>query len=225
MDDERRCERLIAYLADRTVPCSLVEDGWLFALGRQSNLERYIDPNILKGLSWWSTSLTNSDVPFAVRQDRGFPLALCDCWTLLAWSRWLRSRAARKNILPNELVLVHVDDHDDLMSPRIVRQEMSWVDEITRQEFSLINPTSVSSAIESGAVGIGSFIVPLLCQVPLVHIRHLCATGYSTSRQGFYRLEQEDVRDALLAPGAIRQSVKLQSIPACELFGQGILTE
>lgn len=213
-NEESRYERLLDYFGNRTISCSMAEDGWLVALGWQNDPERYKDPDILKGLRWWSPGLTISDVPFAVRQECGFQLALNDCWSLLAWSRWLSSRVAQHEV-PSELVVLHVDDHDDLMSPLIVQSEGCWTDAITRKEFSLLKPASVSSAIESGAVGIGSFIVPLLYQVPHVHIRHLCVTEYSTSRRGFYRFEQDGVRDDLLAPGAIRQSARLQRIPAC----------
>ncbi len=208
-DEEKRYERLSDYFCDRTVACSVVDDGWLLTLGWQDKPERYKDPNILTGLHWWSPRLSISEVPTAVRQESGFQLALNDCWSLVAWSRWISDQAAQQD-LPNELVLLHVDDHDDLMSPRIVRNERRWVDAITGEEFSLLDVSSVASAIESGAVGIGSFIVPLLYEVPRVHIRHLCVTEYSTSRPDFYRVELGGARDDLLVPGANRQSATLQ---------------
>lgn len=207
-NEEARYDRLFDYFGSRLQSCSFDEDGWLLALGWPDDPARYKDPNILMGLCWWSPKLTISEVPFAVRQEVGFQLALNDCWSLLAWSRWLADRAAQ-DVLPSELVLLHVDDHDDLMSPLVVNQSQHWVDAITKKEFSLLKPGTVSSAIESGAVGIGSFIAPLLHQVSRVHIRHLCVTGYSTSRRGVYGVDIGEDRDNLLAPGASRQSLKL----------------
>jgi hypothetical protein len=209
-NEEARYDRLFDYFGSRLQSCSLHDDGWLLTLGWPKDAARYKDPNILKGLSWWSPKMTIGEVPFAVRQEVGFQLALNDCWSLLAWSRWLAGRAA-KDDLPTDLVLLHVDDHDDLMSPLIVNQSQRWVDAITKKEFSLLKPGTVSSAIESGAVGVGSFIAPLLHQVPRVHIRHLCVTGYITSRRGAYSVDIGERLDDLLATGASRQSLKLTS--------------
>jgi hypothetical protein len=184
-EEEARYDRLFDYFGSRFQACSPHRDGWVLTLGWPKDPARYKDPNILAGLAWWSPHLTLSGVPFAVREEAGFQLALNDCWSLLSWSRWLSDRAAADD-MPGELVLLHVDDHDDLMSPLIVKQSARWVDAITKKEFSLLKPETVASAIESGAVGIGSFIAPLLHEIPRVHISHLCVTGYSTSRRGVH---------------------------------------
>ena len=43
-------------------------------------------------------------------------LSLDDAWTLLAWSRWLKERPDGESP-PSEVVVIHVDDHRDMMSP------------------------------------------------------------------------------------------------------------
>jgi hypothetical protein len=110
---------------------------------------------------------------------------------------------------PERVVVLHVDDHDDLMSPRIVRDGGRWIDAITRCPFELSDQDSIRAAIHSGAVGIGSFIVPLLFHLPRVDIRHLYSPRPRTGLAGAFRLGPESTTDDLLAPGKLRQAVRL----------------
>jgi len=212
-DAEARHHRLRDYFGNRVITCSLCADGWRLTLGWQGDPARLKDPEILNGLNWWSPDLTVADVPFAVRRDGGLQLALNDCWSLYAWSQWLAGRA-EQHARPSELVLLHVDDHDDLMSPLIVDRDGQWADAITARRFSLLDPPTVASAIRSGAVGVGGFITPLLYHVPRVHVRHLCVTGYSTKRRGLYTIETSGAVDDLLAPGMSRQAIRLTPAPS-----------
>jgi len=211
-DSEARHARLFDYFGGRKVSCSETRDGWLLTIGWEDRPDWHEDPNILKGLAWYSQGLTLADAPFAIRKEPGFQLALNDCWTLLAWSRWL-SLARKRGGIPDEIVILHVDDHDDLMSPRVIKKDDCWIDAITRNEVDILRPNTIASAIISGAIGVGSFIVPLLHLVPRVHIRHCCVTGYSLTRRGTYNLQREVIGDDLLMPGASRQAVRLEPSP------------
>jgi hypothetical protein len=110
---------------------------------------------------------------------------------------------------PFEVVVLHVDDHDDLMSPRIWQHEDIWIDAITKNEIDLLRSDTIYTAIKSGSIGIGSFIVPLLHHIPKVHIRHLCSTEYSVSRKGRYLLQRSTVPDDLLNLHMNRLATKL----------------
>ena len=211
-DDRARAECLRNYFTEQMVSSVLGDDGWALTLNWPTTADYYIDSRLLEGLSWWSNDLSVEGISSAVREEGGWQLSLNDSWTLLSWSRWLVNCWERER-LPSEIVVLHVDDHDDLMSPRLWSKADSWVDAIAQQQVDLLQPETISAAIESGAIGIGSFIVPLLHQIPKVHIRHLCATGYSISRKGKYLLQPITAADELLDPSMLRPAVRLVSVP------------
>lgn len=204
-----RSQLLHQYFSGQCVSSTLVGNLWSIDLQFPNFSEYYVDPHIMEGLAWWQSGLAVSEIPFAVRTEQGFQLSLNDSWTLLAWSKWL-SGYVEKMGLPPEIIILHVDDHDDLMNPKISNGESGWSDAITRKNINLVEPDSISNAIISGAIGIGSFIVPLLHTIQRVQIRHLCATRYSVIRQGWYSLNPIFVSDALLNPNNKRLAVDLQ---------------
>lgn len=132
-------------------------------------------------------------------------LSLSDAWTLLSMSQWL----ARQNGLPPHVTVIHVDDHDDLMCPRLGLRDGQFADLITGQTMSLHDPRSVADAINSSAIGMGSFLAPLLHTLPSVDIRHLCDTAYARTRVGRFWLVQATEADELLALGTPRPSVRI----------------
>ncbi|MBW4598525.1 MAG: hypothetical protein KME29_02670 [Calothrix sp. FI2-JRJ7] len=205
-EQQARAKRLHHYFPNQIVESVLTDKGWSITPRWAKEIDFYVDPQLTEGLHWWSQDLGVEDIPFAVKQKQQWQLSLNDSWTLFSWSKWL----AAQNELPNEVVLLHIDDHDDLMSPLLWLSNNGWNDVITQQPVNLLKPETVLPAIKSGAIGIGSFIVPLLYQIPHVHIRHLCATQYSYTRRGVYKLEPLDVVDDLLKPDMLRPSARLQ---------------
>lgn len=210
-DKSARSQLLHEYFIGQYVSSTLIDDIWSIDLHFPEFSDYYIDPYLAEGLAWWQSGLSVSEIPFAVKKDQGFQLSLNDSWTLLAWSQWLSSVYAEKNQLPSEIVILHVDDHDDLMSPRVWNEESGWNDAITSKSLNLLEPESVSNAIRSGSIGIGSFIVPLLHSIQKVQIRHLCATGYSVVRQGCYSLMPTLVPDQFLSLKSKRLAVELHA--------------
>jgi hypothetical protein len=96
-------------------------------------------------------------------------LCFDDSWTLLAWVRTLRSHSPR----PEAITILHADDHADLDLPHIIADQGDWYDAVTGMRIDLEDDRSIASAILSGAIGIGSFIVPLAHLVESLEIRHL----------------------------------------------------
>ncbi|PSB02361.1 hypothetical protein [Merismopedia glauca] len=210
-DKTVRSQLLHEYFVGQYVTSQLIDNVWSIDLHFPDFADYYIDPHLLEGLAWWKNGVTISEIPFAVKREPSFQLSLNDSWTLLAWSQWLSSVNIEQTEIPSEIVILHVDDHDDLMSPRVWDKESIWSDAITGESLDLLEPNSVINAIRSGAIGIGSFIVPLLHFIQKVQIRHLCATGYSVARQGWYSLTPTLVSDRLFKPNCKRLAVELQS--------------
>jgi hypothetical protein len=205
-----RSKFLHEYFAGQFVSSTLINNSWAIEHYFPDISDYYIDPYLSQGLTWWQGAMDFSDIPFAIRKEEGFQLSLNDSWTLLAWSQWLSTYTSKIG-MPSEIIILHVDDHDDLMSPLVWDEDSRWIDATTRRSIDILNPDSITHAIKSGSIGIGSFIVPLLHVIPKVQIRHLCATSYSVTRQGCYSLTPTLVPDQLLNASSKRIAVELNS--------------
>ncbi|WFR98058.1 GNAT family N-acetyltransferase [Rhizobium tumorigenes] len=172
-----------------------------------SGRERHIDDKLDLGLDWWGKGLKREEMARARRRSPKLLRCLYDSWTLASWSEWLKRRGGTETL--TSLVLLHVDDHRDLGSPRIERNEAGWRDLITNRQISLSDPDTVIEAIESGAIGMGSFMTPFLAAVPLAEVRHLCQPPKAVATRDFV-IRIEDNSDDLLQPGASRPVATLE---------------
>jgi len=130
-------------------------------------------------------------------------LTASDSWTLLAWSHYL-SNCDRA--FP--LFIIHVDAHSDLMAPIVETRDSGFTDLITGEKVRLCEPCSVEAAIHSGAIGIGSFLVPFLWEQDCDTLVHLCTPSFQPQTRGWGALERATVSDTLLKPGALRPAVR-----------------
>lgn len=205
-----RDEILQEYVAERVPEAVRSGDVWAVQLLPPPWADYYIDPLLHEGLSWWSKFAAPTlirDIPFAVRRRPSVQVSLSDAWTIASWSRLLAAQDDAAQ--PAPLVVLHVDDHDDLMSPRLVSRNGTLVDLVTGKPVDLYRPATVTAALNSGAIGMGSFIVPALAAGRQVHIRHLRKPTGRPGRPGRYRLIQADEPDTLLAPGELRPAVRI----------------
>lgn len=177
-----------------------------------ANADRHVDPRLDEGLRWWGRGVTLGSMWSARWRDGRVLTALYDTWTLLSWSEWL-TRVAPETAAA--VVILHVDDHRDLGSPRLLVQEDALVDAITADEVRLADPGSVQRAIESGAIGMGSFMTPFLREFPSAHVRHLCQPPKMRADVE-RRLLVGRTRDTLLHPDAERPSVELEPCAAAQ---------
>ncbi len=148
------------------------------------------DPTLEKGLSWWGLEDPNFQIPLAYRLFQDGLLSLEDQWVPLSWSYWFS-----KHDIPEEVILLHIDDHQDMMDPRLGQTAHGHLyDFITADRVDFRNPSTVKQAILSGALGKGSILTPLLF-ITRVHVRHLTARPiYSTPKA----LVKNLIRDSLL---------------------------
>lgn len=132
---------------------------------------RHIDPALDVGLRWWGRGVSLGSMWSARWRKGRIMTSLYDTWTLLSWCEWLTRVPSSTT---EQVVILHVDDHRDLGSPRLYLANGALVDAITNEEVRLKDPVTVQRAIESGAIGMGSFMTPFLWQCPQVTVRHLC---------------------------------------------------
>ena len=209
-----RHAKLRGYFCDKDANAVRRGDVWELRLAWPDGEERHVDPGLEVGLGMWG-GIARDEMAMAQRRSGRVLRALYDTWTLHSWSEWI----ARTGLRAGEpLTILHVDDHRDLMSPRIFERDGSWVDAITGQPFDIAEPASVRAAIESGAMGMGSFLTPVLHRHPQADVRQLGqAPKVKTTTD--YCIELGTEPDTLLDPGAARPCVTLREASAG--IGQG----
>jgi hypothetical protein len=186
---------------------SLEEDHWVIDLRRPADPARYVDPGLLDGLEWWASGTSVEQVGEAVRDEGGWQLALLDSWTLPAWSRWLCDHVAASGV-PERVVILHADEHDDLRSPLLLSAHDGFIDPSTGQTVDLLRPDSVAAAVRSGAISSASYIVPLLHWLPSVEFRHLCVNGNAPFQSLRIPVTPVVLEEPALGDGAVRPAAR-----------------
>lgn len=203
------------YFCDKDAKVTRTCDGWHLILEWSNDDARYVDPRLREGLDWWKPNFLYSGMAVAKRRKGRILHTLYDTWTLLSWSEWLVTQKASYS---SSVVILHIDDHRDIGSPTIFIKNKIWLDPITNKYVDLKSPNSVSSAICSGAIGIGSFITPFLHKLPKAEVRHLCQPPKAIKTLDFI-ISRVVEADTLLDLAAKRPAIKL--IPASDFMGLG----
>jgi hypothetical protein len=207
VDAAERHGVLRRYFCDKDATAVLDGDQWRLSLAWPGGAERHVDPRLETGLRWWDAGLDLSAMALQRRRQGRVLTALYDTWTLHSWSDWLTRNGHGAN---DPLVVLHVDDHRDLGSPRVFLSEGGgWKDAITGHAVSMRDPASVLSAIESGAIGMGSFLTPWLHALSRVDVRHLCQPPKAPATQDFHFARTVEA-DSMLLPGAQRLAIVLE---------------
>jgi hypothetical protein len=204
-DPGERHGKLRDYFCDKDAEAVRRGDAWELQLAWPGGEERHVDPGLDVGLDLWG-GIARGEMAMARRRSGRVLRALYDTWTLHSWSEWI----ARSGMSADKpLTILHVDDHRDLMSPRLFERDGHWVDAITGQPFDIQEPDSVRSAIESGAMGMGSFLTPVLHRYPQADVRQL-GQAPKIRNTTDYLVELGTEPDTLLEPGARRPCVALR---------------
>jgi hypothetical protein len=208
-DDQRECEQILQeYISDRVPDATREDDMWAVRLLPPPRADYYIDPQLRVGLTWWSQfagPVPIRSIPYAVQRRSGVQVSLSDAWTIASWSRVLATHEDQNA----PVVVLHADDHQDLMSPRLVLRNGTLVDLITGRPVHISQPPTVDAAVRSGAIGMGSFIVPVLASGRTLHIRHLRNPAGRPQIPGQYQLLLTHNPDTLLAPGEPRPGTEI----------------
>ncbi|MGX5851429.1 hypothetical protein ACWGTO_30790 [Mesorhizobium sp. PL10] len=193
------------YFCDKDAAAALGEAGWQLTLAWPDGLDRHVDTRLPEGLAWWGNGVSLPNMAAARRSKGHVESVLYDTWTLYSWSEWARSSAASPD---DHILILHVDDHRDLASPRLFEENGRWRDPITNAFCRLHEPWGVRDAIESGAIGMGSFMTPFLHAFRNAEVRQLCQPPKVRSTQD-YSIDLVTQKDDLLDPSKVRPAVTL----------------
>lgn len=202
-DPEARMRALEAYFAHDRLPV-WTQDGEriLVELVSPPTPQFYVDPLIEDGLEWWGSGAAIEDVPNLYRRQNGLTVAMNDAWCLYSWSRWYSALSLERR--SQQVCVLHIDDHEDLMTPRVLIGEGGLEDQLTGKPVGLDDPDSVRASILSGAIGMGSFVAPAVATFSAVKFRHLRTDG---PEMGPLPMQVVAEPDTLLLPGAQRLGI------------------
>ena len=175
-----------------------------------------VDPYLPGALKKFEPDMTLADVLSYTSSTRHFDLYFEDCWT----GYFIAKRFAEQ-CRPDSLVLIHLDDHADMMPTLLCRSGDTLIDPTTGAMFDPASSSDWEAAIYSGAVNIGNFITPFYYSGSNIHVRHI---NNSTKCDELRHVSRESVRYELI-PGkpfaAIRKSEFL-STGKCGNLSSGI---
>lgn len=205
-DTVHRRQVLTDYFPDFLASDQETERGYEVRLQWPDYEAFFVDPLITQHIGWWRAKARLGELRKEVCWSGTGQLALDDAWTLFGWSRWLSQKYSAL-APPSEVVVIHVDDHQDMMCPLIVRSEQGWTDLLTGDKFSIFEPPKVRKAILSGSIGIGSFFTVLLHELPWVHIRHLKQSKGAAEDGREWIILKGSEMDTILQPGQQRPRI------------------
>jgi hypothetical protein len=194
------------YFCDKDAVATISKETWRLHLHWSEDPERYVDPHLAKGLSWCGAGLKYQKIAEVRSRHEGVLLCLNDTWTLHSWSEWIN-----ENTPEMEFIVLHIDDHKDLDSPRIFFKKDEFLDLISGDTFNLYDPDSVAKAILSGSLGMGSFLTPFLYLFPSTEVRHLCQPPKCNGTTDWI-IKPDSISDELLNPEVKRPSINLSPI-------------
>jgi hypothetical protein len=180
---ERRVRRIV-----RSVRFELLErEGAMRILGPDMSYHG-ADPCLLAGLQTLRAGLTSDDV-FDFRSRRpNFDLCLEDSWS----GYFIAEHAPAKQ----DLILIHLDHHTDMMATLLERSEHGLGNPATGESFDPASSSDWQTAIHSGCVSIGNFVTPLYYLDGSTHVRHL--NNFATSTHRLYNVTRESCRYDLI---------------------------
>ena len=182
------------YFPDHLPTATSTENGFEICLERPSSPYGCYqhDDALSSGLHWWREGTRVRDICAEYRLSDSGILALEEQWVPLSWSRTFQSMGK----IPEEVILLHLDDHQDMMSPRIgKRLDGEMVDYITGNHIDFLDSDSISGAIRSGAIGKGSILTPLIWSIPKIHVRHLSFRSHPNTT---YKIDKATYSDGIL---------------------------
>lgn len=151
-------------------------------LGGQDNTHHTLDPYLPEVLERFLGITDQADIG-AFRQRRDlYDLCLEDSWSGYFLAEQLQT-------LPTDpdLVLIHLDDHTDMMSTVLEVTESGLRDPAMCARFDPASPADWKMAISSGAVVIGSFITPFFYLNRRLHVRHVSNKGDAAQTDSIVR--------------------------------------
>ena len=153
--ERRQIEQAIRKIV-RNVHFEFLERECAFRLLGPDMYYHALDPHLPAALARFDPPVAVDDIVSYRSQGDLFDLCLED-----SWSGWLIAEQLRRAPQTEDLVIIHLDDHTDMMSTLLeCTDEGGLIEPSSRRRFDPEEPTSWETAILCGSIGIGCFITP-----------------------------------------------------------------
>lgn len=152
----------------KSVKYELVEKENAFYLCGPETSYHCVDRYLAKALGQCGESLSQADIASYKCSKKSFDLCFEDCWSGFFIADYLRDLGKNQ-----DLVILHLDDHADMMPTLLERSGEGLTNPATGFSFDPSKRGDWESAIEFGTVSIGNFITPLYYSGHNIHVRHL----------------------------------------------------
>ena len=215
--DERR-SFLDDYFCETLASAKDEAESWRISLQKPNCADFFIDPDIKRNAEMWGRISKLHEISCFYRNIGKVFESFNDNWTLLSWAKQWEEYNKATPLHPHQtLTILHLDDHEDLMSPRIRISGEQMFDMITEKEIILNDFKGLESALISGSIGIGSFIPPFLFSLKDVNIqlRHL-SERYVDKPSSIQEIYIDTVDDNFLMNGKGRLSLNRVNIDTFE---------
>ncbi len=127
-----------------------------------------VDPHLPRVLDSFRKSGAFDDVLGYRSSQLDFDLYLEDSWT-----GYFIAKGMVGDTAPHEFVLIHLDDHTDMMSTLLCVSAEHLINPTSAAVFDPMSSSDWEAAIYSGAVNIGNYITPFFYSGSKVHVRHI----------------------------------------------------
>ena len=175
--ERRQIEQAIRKIV-RNVHFEFLEKECAFRLLGPDMYYHALDPHLPAALARFDPPVAVDDILSYRSQGDLFDLCLED-----SWSGWLIAGQLRRAPQTEDLVIIHLDDHTDMMSTLLeCTDEGGLIEPSTLRRFHPEEPTAWETAILCGSIGIGCFITPFYWGARCTHVRHLNNASASARR-------------------------------------------
>jgi len=173
---ERRLEHIV-----RSNRFEVVLDACAFRILGPAVPYHAIDPFLPAGLTGLQKDLRMEHAQSFHACTTAFDLCLED-----SWSGYFAAESLRDALPAEDVVFVHLDHHTDMMSSLLERRGDALVDPADGRIFDARSGVDWQKSIESGSIGIGSFVTTLFQLPNRLHVRHI--NDFVTSDYTTYRV-------------------------------------
>jgi hypothetical protein len=151
-----------------SVAFEVLKSGDAFRLlGPEMSYHR-ADPYLTAKKGVFRNDMSSEDLLAFTSSDENRDLCCEDSWTGFFLATYFSRHA-----LPSELVLIHLDDHADMMPSLLECSALQLYDPTSGKPFDPRSGDDWKSAIYSGAINIGNYLTPWFFTDSRLHIRHL----------------------------------------------------
>jgi hypothetical protein len=176
----RRLQRIVG-----SVEFEIASDHSAFRILGPAVPYHSLDPCLAIGLAKLPNAPSRAEIVNYRRHTPAFDLCLEDSWSGYFVAKWLKESS-----IDNDIVLLHLDHHTDMMPLLLQRHATLLIDPTDDEALDVHSAGAWEKAIAAGSIGIGTFMTALFYLRNRLHVRHI--NNYTSSDYTTYDVIREE---------------------------------